>query len=375
MTDPRAPKTILTVDRLDVTFKGRRRQKVKAVVDVSFAVAEGETFGVIGESGSGKSTLGRAVVCLLKPSAGTILHYGEDPFQLSASELRQHRRSFQIVFQDPHAALDPRMTILESVREPLDVARLGTSSERQRKALAMLDRVALSEELAQRYPHEISGGQKQRANIARALVLEPRLIVCDEVVAALDVSIQADMLNLFADLQREFGLTYLFISHDLRVVAHISDRVAVMYAGQLVELAPAEPLMNAPLHPYTQALLSAEPEPRVPENGVRKRIILKGEIPSPLAPPPGCRFHTRCPIAAPQCASIEPAWQEFAPGRFVACHFAGTQLTSARETAHQAPNQLTDNPDTVAKELTDHANLGGRHERIRPEIGGHARPS
>jgi oligopeptide/dipeptide ABC transporter ATP-binding protein len=318
---------ILTVDHLDVTFTGRRRHiKVKAVVDVSFKVSPGETFGVIGESGSGKSTLGRAVVCLLRPSAGKILHSGVDPFQLSSSELRQHRRSFQIVFQDPNAALDPRMTILESVCEPLEVAGLGTSGERRRKALEILDRVALSEELVDRYPHEISGGQKQRANIARALVLEPRLIVCDEVVAALDVSIQADMLNLFAELQREFGLTYLFISHDLRVVAHISDRVAVMYAGKLAELAPADQLMDAPLHPYTQALLSAEPEPKVPEAGTSKRIILKGEIPSPLAPPPGCRFHTRCPIAASECATREPQWREFSPGRFVACHFAGQSL-------------------------------------------------
>jgi oligopeptide/dipeptide ABC transporter ATP-binding protein len=323
-----AGEPILTVDRVDVTFKGRRRhQTVKAVVDVSFAVRQGETFGVIGESGSGKSTLGRAIVCLVRPSAGHILHAGKDPFQLSAGELRRHRRTFQIVFQDPNAALDPRMTILDSVREPLDVAGIGTRDERRRTALAMLDRVALSEDLVLRYPHEISGGQKQRANIARALVLRPRLIVCDESVAALDVSIQADMLNLFADLQREFGLTYVFISHDLRVVAHISDRVAVMYAGKLMELGAAEALMERPLHPYTQALLSAEPEPRVPEAGVTRRIVLKGEIPSPLAPPPGCRFHTRCPIAQPECATREPEWREFEPGRFVACHYAGTRLS------------------------------------------------
>jgi peptide/nickel transport system ATP-binding protein len=327
---------ILTVDRLDVTFPGRRRgQKVQAVVDVSFAVRLGETFGVIGESGSGKSTLGRAIVCLARPSAGRILHLGKDPFQLSARELRRHRRAFQIVFQDPNAALDPRMTILDSVREPLDVAGIGTSGERRRTALAMLDRVALSEELALRYPHEISGGQKQRANIARALVLRPRLIVCDEVVAALDVSIQADMLNLFADLQRELGLTYVFISHDLRVVAHISDRIAVMYAGKLAELAEAAALMQRPLHPYTQALLSAEPEPRVPDAGGSRRIVLKGEIPSPLAPPPGCRFHTRCPIAQPECAVREPEWREFEPRRFVACHYAGTPLATARGPAQE----------------------------------------
>ena len=333
---------ILTVDRLDVTFKGRRRhQKVRAVVDVSFSVRQGETFGVIGESGSGKSTIGRAIVCLVRPSGGRILHAGKDPFGLSAGELRRHRRAFQIVFQDPNAALDPRMTILDSVREPLDIAGIGTAAERRRTALAMLDRVALSEDLALRYPHEISGGQKQRANIARALVLRPRLIVCDESVAALDVSIQADMLNLFMDLQREFGLTYVFISHDLRVVAHISDRVAVMYAGKLVELAPAAALMERPLHPYTQALLSAEPEPRVPDAGEKRRIVLKGEIPSPLAPPPGCRFHTRCPIAKPECATQEPEWRELEPGRFVACHYAGTRLAdgpgSVPTALHDAP--------------------------------------
>jgi oligopeptide/dipeptide ABC transporter ATP-binding protein len=337
MSDAAPADPVLTVDHLDVTFTGRRRNiKVKAVVDVSFEIKPGETFGVIGESGSGKSTLGRAVVCLLRPSSGQILHSGVDPFRLSRTELRQHRRSFQIVFQDPNAALDPRMTILESVREPLDVAGIGTAAERQRKALEILDRVALSEELTDRYPHEISGGQKQRANIARALVLEPRLIVCDEVVAALDVSIQADMLNLFADLQREFGLTYLFISHDLRVVAHISDRVAVMYAGKLAELAPADQLMDAPLHPYTQALLSAEPEPKVPEAGTSRRIVLKGEIPSPLAPPAGCRFHTRCPIARPDCATREPDWRELLPGRFVACHFAGEPLPTRVGASHLA---------------------------------------
>jgi peptide/nickel transport system ATP-binding protein len=315
---------ILTVDELEIAFPARQRhQFIRAVDGVGFRVAQGETFGVIGESGSGKSTLGRCIVCLVRPTSGRVLHDGEDPFALNANELRRHRRGFQIIFQDPNAALDPRMTILDSVREPLDVAGIGSSQDRQRRALAMLDRVALSAELAGRYPHEISGGQKQRANIARALVLEPRLIVCDEVVAALDVSIQADMLNLFAELQREFSLTYVFISHDLRVVAHVSDRVAVMYFGKLVELGPAQALMVAPLHPYTQALLSAEPEPVPARLRSKRRIILQGEIPSALAPPSGCRFHTRCPLAVAECSAREPEWREITPGHFAACHFAG----------------------------------------------------
>lgn len=315
---------ILTVDELEIAFPARQRhQFIRAVDGVGFRVAQGETFGVIGESGSGKSTLGRCIVCLVRPTSGRVLHDGEDPFVLNSNELRRHRRGFQIIFQDPNSALDPRMTILESVREPLDVAGIGSSQDRQRRALAMLDRVALSAELAGRYPHEISGGQKQRANIARALVLEPRLIVCDEVVAALDVSIQADMLNLFAELQREFSLTYVFISHDLRVVAHVADRVAVMYFGKLVELGPAQALMTTPLHPYTQALLSAEPEPVPARLRSRQRIILQGEIPSALAPPSGCRFHTRCPLAVAECSAREPEWREIAPGHFAACHFAG----------------------------------------------------
>ena len=315
---------ILTVDDLGIAFPARQRhQFIRAVDGVGFRVAQGETFGVIGESGSGKSTLGRCIVCLVRPTSGRVLHDGRDPFTLDANELRRHRRSFQIIFQDPNAALDPRMTILDSVREPLDVAGIGSGEERRRQALATLDRVALSPELADRYPHEISGGQKQRANIARALVLEPRLIVCDEVVAALDVSIQADMLNLFADLQREFSLTYVFISHDLRVVAHVSDRVAVMYFGKLVELGPAQALMMQPLHPYTQALLSAEPEPVPARLRSKQRIILQGEIPSPLAPPSGCRFHTRCPLAVAECSAREPEWREITPGHFAACHFAG----------------------------------------------------
>jgi oligopeptide/dipeptide ABC transporter ATP-binding protein len=330
MTAPGTP--ILTVEDVEIHFRGRKRGQVAKAVDrISFKVQPGETFGVIGESGSGKSTIGRGIVCLLKPTAGRILHDGKDPFALSKSELRQHRRSFQIIFQDPNAALDPRMTIFESVREPLEISGIGTAAERNAKTHAMLEKVALSRELVGRYPHEISGGQKQRANIARALVLEPKLIVCDEVVAALDVSIQADMLNLFADLQKEFKLTYVFISHDLRVVAHISDRVAVMYAGKIVELGPADAIMAKPLHPYTQALLSAEPEPVPAHLRNNVRIVLKGEIPSPLAPPSGCRFHTRCPHAVGECSSRVPEWRELEPGRFVACHFAGTLAKAAAE--------------------------------------------
>jgi oligopeptide/dipeptide ABC transporter ATP-binding protein len=322
VSEQRQSEPIVSVEDLEIDFHGRRRdQIVKAVDRVGFAVASGETFGVIGESGSGKSTLVRCLVCLLRPSKGRVAHFGKNPFALSAGELRQHRRAFQIIFQDPNAALDPRMSILDSVCEPLAIAGVG-AAERRRTALAMLDRVALATDIADRYPHEISGGQKQRANIARALVLQPKLIVCDEVVAALDVSIQADMLNLFADLQHEFALTYVFISHDLRVVAHISDRVAVMYFGKLVELGPATAIMKSPLHPYTAALLSAEPEALPAHLRNRQRIVLQGEIPSALAPPSGCRFHTRCPRAAALCAEREPDWREIAPSRFVACHFA-----------------------------------------------------
>lgn len=318
-----AAPAIVAVEDVAVWFAGRRRgERVKAVDGVSFAVEEGETFGIIGESGSGKSTLARALVCLARPSAGRVLHEGADPAALSPRALRAHRRRYQIVFQDPNAALDPRMTILASVREPLDIAGIGSAGERDRRALALLDRVTLAGDVAQRYPHELSGGQKQRANIARALVLHPRLIVCDEVVAALDVSIQAEILNLFADLQRELGLTCVFITHDLSVVAHVSDRIAVMYFGRLMELGPAAALMQAPLHPYTQALLSAEPVPLPESRRQRDRVILTGEIPSPLAPPSGCRFRTRCPCATELCAARVPEWREAAPARWVACHFA-----------------------------------------------------
>jgi len=318
--DSQAP--VVQVRELQVHFRtSGGHETVKAVDGVGFDVMPGETFGVIGESGSGKSTLGRALVCLLKPTAGRLLHSGKDPYTLGSGEFKRERREFQIIFQDPNAALDPRMTILRSVREPLDIVGELGEAERTRRALEAIDRVGLRADFAQRYPHELSGGQKQRVNIARALTMRPRLMVCDEVVAALDVSIQADILNLFADLQREFGLTYVFITHDLGVVSHVSDRVAVMYLGRFMELGPAEALAERPLHPYTRALLSSEPVPLPSTMRTDRRIILEGEIPSPVSPPSGCRFRTRCRYAREACASRVPEWREIEPRRWVACHF------------------------------------------------------
>ncbi|WP_420135278.1 ABC transporter ATP-binding protein [Rhodopseudomonas sp.] len=314
---------ILAVRDLRILFPSRDgRETVKAIDGMDFAVQAGETFGVIGESGSGKTTLGRALVSLLRPTEGQILHDGTDPEKLGAKAFRQHRRDYQIIFQDPNAALNPRMTIIDSVVEPLEILREGDTASRRQRGIAMLERVGLSAEAADRYPHQLSGGQKQRVNIARVLMLRPKVIVCDEVVAALDVSIRGDVLNLFADLQREFGLTYVFITHDISVVSHISDRIAVTYLGKLMELGPAEDVIERPLHPYTRALLSAEPIPLPSHLRVDRRIILEGEIPSPVAPPSGCRFRTRCPSVQPRCAEEMPAWRDVRPGHRVACHFA-----------------------------------------------------
>jgi oligopeptide/dipeptide ABC transporter ATP-binding protein len=317
-TDP-----IVSVRDLQVRFQtSDRRATVKAVDGVNFDVRRGETFGIIGESGSGKTTIGRALVFLLKPSAGAILHGGIDPLALPRKQFQNHRRDYQIIFQDPNAALNPRMTILSSVLEPLELAGEGTKAERLARAREALDRVGLPQEIAERYPHQLSGGQKQRVVIARALTLRPKLIVCDEVVAALDMSIRGDVLNLFADLQRELGLTYVFITHDLAVVSHISERVAVMYLGRFVELGPTESVSERPLHPYTQALLSAEPRPLPSSMRDGERIVLEGEIPSPIDPPSGCRFRTRCRYAQDICADKAPDWRELAAGHWVACHFA-----------------------------------------------------
>ena len=314
-TQDAASEPLLSVRDLKLYFPTRDQgATVKAIDGVSFDVFAGETFGIIGESGSGKTTLGRALVSLLKPTAGTIRHAGTDLATLSAAQLRQERRHYQIVFQDPSAALNPRQTILDSVCEPLEIQGGLSRSEREARAIETLGRVGIAAEYARRYPHMLSGGQKQRVNIARVLTLRPRLIVCDEVVAALDVSIR-----------RDFGLTYVFITHDLSVVAHVSDRVAVTYLGRFVELGPTEAINNAPLHPYTQALMSAEPVALPSHLRTTQRIVLEGEIPSPIDPPSGCRFRTRCRHAQVECASREPEWRELRPGHFVACHFSSPE--------------------------------------------------
>jgi oligopeptide/dipeptide ABC transporter ATP-binding protein len=318
-----ASDTIVSVRDLEVQFQTQdRRGMLRAIDGVSFDVRRGETFGIIGESGSGKTTVGRALVLLQKPTAGSIQHNGLNPQELPARDFRKHRRDYQIIFQDPNAALNPRMTILSSVLEPLDLTGEGNAEQRRQRALQAMDRVGLSAEIGTRYPHQLSGGQKQRVLIARALTLQPKLIVCDEVVAALDMSIRGDVLNLFARLQRELGLTYVFITHDLSIVAHISNRVAVMYLGRFTELGPTDAVTERPLHPYTQALLSAEPMAVPSTMREDRRIILQGEIPSPLDPPSGCRFRTRCRYAQAVCAEKSPDWRELAPDHWVACHFA-----------------------------------------------------
>lgn len=320
---------IVAARNVSVRFPVGRGKVLSAVDGVSISVRKGETFGLIGETGSGKSTLGRAIVCLERPSEGQILHEGASPYDMTRSQLRKHRRQYQIVFQDPAAALNPRISVLKSVREPLDAASKGTSSERNAIALEMMARVGLGKAFANLYPHQLSGGQKQRACIARVLTLRPSLIVCDEAVAALDVSIQAEILNLLAELQQDFGLTYLFISHNISVIEHISDTIAVMYLGRIVEIAPAERLAQDYLHPYTEALLSAEPVALPSTMRSERRIVLEGELPSPINPPSGCRFRTRCRYATNQCSSETPPLREIVPGHFSACHYADTFRTHA----------------------------------------------
>ncbi|MGA9234555.1 MAG: dipeptide ABC transporter ATP-binding protein [Desulfobacterales bacterium] len=294
---------------------------VKAVDDVSLTIRSGETMGLVGESGCGKTTFGRAILRLEEPTAGEVIFKGRNLLACDAKEMRALRKQMQIIFQDPFSSLNPRKTIAQIIGEPLLVHGMKNRKQREERVLYLLDVVGLRPEQMRRYPHMFSGGQRQRIGVARALALNPELIVCDEAVSALDVSIQAQVLNLLKDLQQEFGLTYLFISHDLHVVEHISDRVAVMYLGKIVELASSKDLYKKPLHPYSQALLSASPMPDPKRK--HKRIILRGDVPSPIDPPSGCRFHTRCIYARDLCSRKEPALREIESRHYAACHFAG----------------------------------------------------
>ena len=292
---------------------------VYAVDDVNFTLAKGETLGLVGESGCGKSTTGRTILRLIEPTDGAIYFEGQDITTLDKSAMRALRREMQIIFQDPYASLNPRMTVGSIIGEPLEIHKIAKGSEKEERVASLLQKVGLRAEDMRKYPHEFSGGQRQRIGIARALALNPKLIVCDEPVSALDVSIQAQVINLLEDLQAEFGLSYLFIAHNLNVVEHISNRVAVMYLGQIVELASDEELYKNPQHPYTEALLSAVP---IPDPTVKKkRIILEGDVPSPINPPKGCHFHTRCMYKEKICEEVEPEFKDIGGGHWVACHF------------------------------------------------------
>ncbi|MGZ9586084.1 ABC transporter ATP-binding protein [Paenibacillus marinisediminis] len=312
---------LIQVENLKKYFPVKNGGTLKAVNDVSFEIRAGETLGMVGESGCGKSTVGRTVLRLYEPTAGQVKFNGTNIYSLNRSQMKEYRRYMQMIFQDPYASLNPRMTISDIIGEALDIHKLASrGAERKRRIEELLDLVNLNPDHANRYPHEFSGGQRQRIGIARALAVDPKFIICDEPISALDVSIQAQVVNLLKELQGRMGLTYLFIAHDLSMVKHISDRVAVMYLGKMVELAESEALYSDPLHPYTKALMSAIPVPDPDIEASKERIVLEGEIPSPINPPSGCFFRTRCPYATERCAKEAPEFREAKPGHHVACH-------------------------------------------------------
>jgi oligopeptide transport system ATP-binding protein len=350
--------TLLDIQNLKMYFPihqgiilQRRVGWVRAVDDISFSIKGGETLGLVGESGCGKSTTGRAILQLYKPTEGQVVFDGRDLVKLSGGDMRRMRREMQMIFQDPYASLNPRMTVGSIIGEPLEIHNLAKGRAKQERVQELLRTVGLNPYFANRYPHEFSGGQRQRIGIARALAVEPKFIVCDEPISALDVSIQAQIINLLEELQERLGLTYLFIAHDLAVVRHISDRVAVMYLGKIVEVTDRNTIFENPLHPYTRALLSAIPIPDPVLEKKRTRIILTGDVPSPVNPPPACRFNTRCPYAEENCRTDEPLLTEVQPGHLVACHYwdeieAGTKrLTGQAEIGRTG--ELTATPEVA----------------------------
>jgi oligopeptide transport system ATP-binding protein len=353
--------TLLSVKNLKMHFPitqgiilQRQIGSVKAVDDVSFDIRSGETLGLVGESGCGKSTTGRAILQLYKPTAGVVEFNGRDLVKLKSGEMRRMRRELQMIFQDPYASLNPRMTVGSIIGEPLEIHNLAKGREKTERVQELLRTVGLNPYFANRYPHEFSGGQRQRIGIARALAVEPKFIVCDEPISALDVSIQAQIINLLEELQEKLGLTYLFIAHDLAVVRHISDRVAVMYVGKIVEVTDRNEIFESPLHPYTRALLSAIPIPDPVLEKRRTRMILIGDVPSPVNPPVGCRFNPRCPYAEENCRTDEPPLDEVRPGHFVACHYwdeveAGTKrITNETEIVREGDLPIVPAPTNGA---------------------------